>query len=434
MHPHVEAPFRDAFERETLLSERSRVRLISAIIVVLMGFMALEAALFHAWFFSQFPSVAAFRKLEALLVLLLVYEIGVVHTLLQRALKKPSFRLPPQARFMNALIETSVPTLVIMFVSRPGYAADVLASPPSYAYFLFIIVSSLRLNFALSVFTGAVAAVEYGLLSQWAIAHATGPDAAYAIVVAPLANIAKVFLMFLAGVATGFMSLRIRKAITNSLRLVRERNDVIGVFGQHVSPAVVEALMKAGSGEPESQMRSVCVLFLDIRDFTTFSEQRTPQEVVAHLNALFDFMIEIVNRNYGIVNKFLGDGFMAIFGAPLSSGDDVRNAVNAAVELVARVNAETAAGSVAPTRIGIGLHAGTAVTGTVGSKERREYTIIGDTVNLASRIEQLNKQYGTQILCSEAVRTAIDGAVAHTEVGTVTVKGRREPVRVFSLA
>ena len=104
-------------------------------------------------------------------------------------------------------------------------------------------------------------------------------------------------------------------------------------------------------------------------------------------------MIRLVNANHGIINKFLGDGFMACFGAPLSDGRDTQNAVRAAVEIAQTVERLCSEGRIAPTRIGIGLHAGTAVTGSVGSDERREYTIIGDTVNLASRVEQLTERY-----------------------------------------
>jgi adenylate cyclase len=142
---------------------------------------------------------------------------------------------------------------------------------------------------------------------------------------------------------------------------------------------------------------------LDIRDFTRFSEERRPEEVIDYLNVLYSRFIEIVGRHNGIINKFLGDGFMAVFGAPVSDGRDVSNAVHAALEILDCVEEMNRKGEIAPTRIGMGLHAGSAVTGNVGSDERKEYTIIGDTVNLASRIEQLNKEYGSSLLVTDAV-------------------------------
>jgi adenylate cyclase len=177
------------------------------------------------------------------------------------------------------------------------------------------------------------------------------------------------------------------------------------------------------------------VVFVDIQGFTSFAENRRPEEVVEYLNSLFSVTTEIVNRHHGIVNKFLGDGFMAIFGAPIPDANACRNAVAAGLEIVERVEAMSESGRIAPTVIRIGLHAGEAVTGNVGSAERQEYTVIGDVVNLASRLEQLNKQFGSRLLVSDAVLEQLDGqrasAIPH---GEVQVKGRERPVLVYQLA
>jgi adenylate cyclase len=240
--------------------------------------------------------------------------------------------------------------------------------------------------------------------------------------------------LLLTGLVAGYVSVRISAQIRSSFRSVEERNRVVNMFGQHVSPEVVERLLQQDV-ELRGEVRNVCVMFLDIRDFTTFSETREPTEVVEYLNSLFVFMIDSVNRNHGIVNKFLGDGFVAIFGAPISSDQDRQNAVRAAREIVDEVHARTREGSIPATRIGIGLHAGLAVTGNVGSDQRKEYTIIGDVVNLASRIEQLNKQLGSELLVSEAVAECLpDTKDGSMEIGDVRVKGRGEPVRVYRLA
>jgi adenylate cyclase len=176
-------------------------------------------------------------------------------------------------------------------------------------------------------------------------------------------------------------------------------------------------------------------MFLDIRGFTTFSEGRPPVEVVDYLSTLFDALIASVNRHDGIINKFLGDGFMAVFGAPVSDGLDSQNAVAASLEMIAEVERMVAAGTLPPTRIGIGLHAGSAVTGNVGSHLRREYTVIGDVVNTASRIEGLNKQFASQLLVSDEVYSKLaappEGA---SRLEPVPVKGRAEPVQIWMLA
>jgi adenylate cyclase len=176
-------------------------------------------------------------------------------------------------------------------------------------------------------------------------------------------------------------------------------------------------------------------MFLDIRDFTSFAEKRTPEEVVCYLESLFEFMIEIVNRHHGVINKFLGDGFMAVFGAPLSDGDDCLNGVAAAREILARVEEEVALGNVLPTTVGIGLHAGEAVTGSIGSSLRKEYTVIGDVVNLASRIEKLNKPFQSRLLVSENVWHSLsETSNVAIPMGNVRVQGREGGIGIYQLA
>jgi adenylate cyclase len=156
---------------------------------------------------------------------------------------------------------------------------------------------------------------------------------------------------------------------------------------------------------------------------------------VTYLESLFEFMIEIVNRHHGVINKFLGDGFMAVFGAPLSDGRDCLNGVTAAQEILSRVREEVDRGNVLPTRVGIGLHAGEAVTGSIGSSQRREYTVIGDVVNLASRIEKLNKEFDSQLLISDMVWQTLRNYLAEaTPMGEVHVRGREEAIQVYQVA
>ena len=181
------------------------------------------------------------------------------------------------------------------------------------------------------------------------------------------------------------------------------------LFGQHVSPQVVERLLAIGAAEL-SEMRRVCVMFVDIRGFTAAARSRTPAEVVARLDAVFEILVDIVDRHNGIVNKFLGDGLLAIFGAPIDDPLEAANAVAAAREMLSAVDASNA-GNAWPIRLGIGIHIGQAVAGTVGSPRRKEYTVIGDTVNLASRLESLNKEVGSELLVSDAVCEAAGDAI-----------------------
>ncbi len=225
-----------------------------------------------------------------------------------------------------------------------------------------------------------------------------------------------------------------KRLTLEALRQQDERNSVLRTFGQHVSPQVVDALLRQGDAL-ESSLRHVSVMFLDIRGFTTLSESKRPEEVVDLLNDLFAFMIDEINAHHGIINKFLGDGFMAVFGAPISSGEDARNSVAAARAILVQLERRIQDQRLPPLRVGIGIHHGEAVTGSVGSLERKEYTLIGDVVNVASRVEGLNKQFASQLLVTEAVydlqHEPPEPVARHQDV---QLKGRRDTVTVYQLA
>ena len=209
---------------------------------------------------------------------------------------------------------------------------------------------------------------------------------------------------------------------------------MLSAVGQQVSPAIAEELLRAG---PEIASRSnfVCVMFMDIRDLTPLVERKSPTEIVAFQNAVFAEAVEVVNRNHGIINQFLGDGFMATFGAPVAGERDCANALAAARELVAGIRRLGEEGRIPPITIGIGLHAGEAVSGNIGSALRKQYSITGNVVILASRIEQLNKNYGSRILVSaEVLAAAGEDASAAAALGPVQVKGRKQPIELFRLA
>jgi adenylate cyclase len=351
---------------------------------------------------------------------------------------RKGLKFPPFPKFANVLVETSFPTILLytLLPVFPGGAA--LGLPPVFIYFLFIILSALRLEPVLSVLTGLVAAAGYlglafGSLPELRHWPAGADGWAWWAGFAP--HLSKTVILLIAGGMAGFVAGQIRQRLVGLIRSREERNQIAGIFGQHVSPAVMDRLLHQGEGL-DSETREVCVMFLDIRDFTAFAHSRTPDEVVRHLNKLFGFMIEIVNDNHGLINKFLGDGFMAVFGAPLPDGEAAANAIRASLAIARRLEQALAEGQVEPTRIGIGLHSGPAVTGNVGSVLRKEYTVIGDVVNLASRLEQLNKQFASQILVSgetwEAARPAL-AAMAAEDLGEQVVKGRQTPVRVVRL-
>lgn len=180
--------------------------------------------------------------------------------------------------------------------------------------------------------------------------------------------------------------------------------------------------------------QKVTVLFADIRGFTAFSEKENPEKIVGILNRYFSAMSEIIFAYGGTLDKYLGDGLMALFGAPNASPEDARNALKAAVAMqkrLVKLNAELQAEGSNPIQIGIGLHTGVATVGYIGSEKRSEYTAIGDTVNLAARLEQNTR--GGQILISEATAAECENLVSLIPQQPLKVKNRSQPVSLFEV-
>lgn len=217
----------------------------------------------------------------------------------------------------------------------------------------------------------------------------------------------------------------------------REKRHVKKLFGRYVSPDIFNQLMTnpaiAGLG---GERREMTVLFSDIRGFTTASEQGTPEAIVAQLNEYFSEMVDVLFRHHGTLDKFVGDMVMGLFGAPVTDPLHADHAVASALEMSAalsRLNTRWAAAGQPVLDIGIGINSGVMIAGNIGSQSIMSYTVIGDAVNLGSRIESLNKDYGTRILISQATRDRLTWPVRTRQVGEAKVKGRREPVVIWEV-
>jgi adenylate cyclase len=212
----------------------------------------------------------------------------------------------------------------------------------------------------------------------------------------------------------------------------RTRQQAVKMFSRFVNPHVVQQLVQNGDLARGGESRDITVLFSDIRGFTTLSENRSPQEVVALLNRYFTLQVDVVFRHGGSLDKFIGDCIMAFWGAPLDDPRHACNAVSAALEMaevLKRFKEELGAQDL-DFDVGIGIHSGPAVVGLIGSDKRREYTAIGDTVNLASRIEGLTKGVTRILVSSETVARCGD-AFEFTPFGAFDVKGREQQVSLF---
>ena len=216
---------------------------------------------------------------------------------------------------------------------------------------------------------------------------------------------------------------------------LRERESIRETFGKYVSPEVRDEIL-AGRASLGGGLREVTILFANLRDFTPWVESHAAQEVVADLNAYFTEMDAAIRAHGGLVLQFIGDEIEAVFGAPIADPRHPESAVKAALEMRSRLDAwnatRTAAGKVI-LRHGIGIHTGTVIAGNIGSAERLSYALVGDAVNLTSRIQALNKDFGTHILLSGATRERLKMEYPLTPLPAVRVKGRSAEVEVYSL-
>ncbi len=223
-------------------------------------------------------------------------------------------------------------------------------------------------------------------------------------------------------------------ALADYLRERRDKLRTIGMFGRFLDPRVVDQLVKNQQSllDEGAKSREVTLMFSDIRGFTTLSETRTPEQVVDILNRYFTLQVEVVFRHGGTVDKFIGDCIMAFWGAPLDDPDQAKHAVAAALEMAeVLLEFRKDLGDLSEIfDVGIGIHTGPAVVGFMGSQNKLDYTAIGDTVNLASRIEGQTKGIA-RVLVSAATRERCGEAFDFVPRGTYKVKGREQPVELF---
>ena len=230
---------------------------------------------------------------------------------------------------------------------------------------------------------------------------------------------------------------KLTESFNNMARGLSERDRIRDLLGKVVSREIAEELL-GGKLELGGESREVTILFSDIREFTALSERLDPHQVVGILNTYLTEMTAIVESNGGVVDKYVGDLIMALFGAPITHEDDADRALRTALEMrraLNKVNAGLRAGGLPELEMGIGINTGIVVAGNIGSSSRLNYTVIGDGVNTASRLESLtkNKEYLAKIIVSETTLKKTRGEYKTRPLGPVAVKGKSEPILLHAL-
>lgn len=422
-----DAAFEERLKREITKTELLRVNVLIGVIVT-----SFAAGLLN-FYLAGADNVA--RILENDLDLLGFLFVGIVgYEVLIAAFLWRQIRnhqpVSPRLRLINIIIETSFPTIMALVLFLRIDDVMILFTPILMVYFLFIILSTLHLNFWMSVATGLVSVLEYFFLSLYIVDQLPASQLSPALS-SHVLLVGRSVLLLLSGFAAGFVAIEIRKRINDTFLMMNERSRIRQVLGEQVSHAVVDRIINEGV-LMQHERRMVCVMFLDIRDFTPFASDKEPEEVMAYQNKLFSIAIEAVTKYGGIINQFLGDGFMSTFGAPISSGNDCKNAVDAALEILDETTKACDAGLMPSTRLGIGIHYGQAITGNVGTEMRKQYSIVGNVVIQASRIEQLNKEYKSQLLVSKEVFEKLENQSGEL-LGAIELKGENAPLDIYRI-
>jgi len=216
-----------------------------------------------------------------------------------------------------------------------------------------------------------------------------------------------------------------------------EQRRIRRAMARYLSPAVSQCVLK----DPDrlslsGETRTMTVLFCDLRGFTTLSQGLGPQALVSLLNEFMTAMTEVVFRYEGVLDKYIGDAIMAFWNAPMEQPDHARRACETALDMIRtlhRLQIDWERRGVSQLELGIGINTGPMVVGNMGSRERLAYTVLGDAVNVASRLEGLNKEYGTRVVIGEATRAAAGTAFTYRVLDAVVVKGRNEPLTVYEV-
>ncbi len=291
-------------------------------------------------------------------------------------------------------------------------------------YYFPVIYAAIASGMLLGASTGVVAAGFHYAIMQLFSSHGAEHHAMLST-----EHYVEIPFLVILGAITGFFRDHVRVEQT-------EKKNITDQFGAYVSAEVRDDILR-GNTQLGGSDAEITILFADIRNFTAISEKYNAAEIVEMLNQYFSEMVRAITQHGGMVNKFIGDAIMAVFGTPNRLRNSSQSAVLAALEMQKRLQAHNflqAAKGKPQFEIGIGIHRGNAIAGNIGSENRKEYTVIGDTVNLASRIEALTKEYGVSLLVTGSVIEGIEAdCLESREIDTVRVKGRTQYCTVYEI-
>ncbi|RHX92618.1 adenylate/guanylate cyclase domain-containing protein [Leptospira stimsonii] len=354
------------------------------------------------------------------------------------------FKMAKGARiYLVILFYSTLPGIlyVLAEVYLPLGAATYITGPASYLYFFMVILSGFALDERLSILSGSYCGLQYLVfyfLSRDGILEIHSKDLLqWHDLTDPPIYFFKSMMMVFSGIVVGVLVRNTKRLLSEVLEREKERSNISRLFGQFVSEEVKEKLLREGVTD-RTEKKKVLVLFSDLRSFTSLGEKSDPDRLILQLNEYFDRMADCITRNGGTIDKFIGDAIMAVFGGLVDLDFPADAALRTSQEMQKELeilNREWSISQFPILESGIGLHYGEVVQGAIGSKNRLDFTVIGDSVNTASRIEGLCSALGEKILFSSAVYELLseENRKHCKSLGNFKVKGRETEIDLYSL-
>jgi len=418
-----------SLELEELKSEYTRSFLLVGFFFTILAVACLNYVFVERNLAEYYGGLITFLKIISFIAAFILYQLANLRFLKGRMItrRRPSLRY----KVVHTIIEISFPSVIMALIMTDLRMLSFMDSPVMLVYFLLITLSILHLDYRVNIFAGLLAALQYALVVFYAFESVAEISKTQAVV-RENSYYVRCVILALSGGAAAFVSWELKKRLQSAIEFQARINQVEFLFGQQVSKEVSRAIIEDQGATKRSE---ATIMFVDIRNFTNFADTHSAEEVNEYQNKCLGPIIDIINLHQGVVFQILGDGVMACFGSPVENSLHADMAFQTGINILRQVEKSSKEQRIPNTRIGVGLHSGLVVTGNIGNEQRKQFSISGTPVIVASRIEQLNKKYDTEFLISRQVYDQISPGKTRIEyVGEEPLRGIEKPVEVFKVS
>ena len=412
--------------KEFIKSEKRRILIIIVLMVFSISFIPVLHSIFTELIDNEQNQKEMLGKLVFSVFLFLLFEVLAYLRFSYTQKKK---KLVPQiVPFINITLELTIPILILVSSVKYDYSLFPLEYNGYAFYIVLIILSALHLEMNVSIYAGILAGVCYGILSHWAIGYFEITEN-----IPQLMELygARTFSLVLFGILAGLVAKEMKKKLLRGIEFQQQQKQVEVLLGQQVSKEIADELIN-NNDQFSTRIIDAAIMFMDIKDFSTWADTKSPEEVIHYQNQVFSPIIDIISKKHGVINQFLGDGFMASFGIGSDDNKYVQHAFHAGVEITRKMREMEEADLIPKTHVRIGLHRGKIIVGNIGNDIRNQFSLAGKNIIIAARLEQMNKELDSQYLISEDIQRKIepDGFSLH-EIGMLKLRGIDKEIKTY---